>query len=118
MFGGMKMPHGLREMAAPYRLIGDLLSKIAATDAVSRGERIRLYEAVEALAALNAPDADFALAWRATRAVHAFEFAMVHSAAPDRIYARKALKRALAAWTKQIPALRAAWDERPHVLAA
>jgi hypothetical protein len=113
------MPHHLREIAAPYHAIASLLAEVAARDCVRREERLMLYDAFESLVALGAPQADVEVAWRVTRAVHAFEFAMIHSAAPDRIYARKALKRAQAAWTKHLPSARAgAWDATPHVLAA
>jgi hypothetical protein len=111
------MPQDLRAIAAPYTIIGSLLAEVVARDFVQRAERLMLYEAVEALSGV--PEADVTLAWRVARAVHAFEFAMIHSAAPDRIYARKALKRAQAAWTKQRPAPQAGgWDAQPHVLAA
>jgi hypothetical protein len=115
--GDFKMPQDLRAIAAPYQVIGSLLADVVARDFVRREERLMLYDAVEALA--GASEADVTLAWRVTRAVHAFEFAMIHSAAPDRIYARKALKRAQASWAKQVPASRAgAWEAPPHELAA
>jgi hypothetical protein len=113
------MPHSLRDRAAPYQAIANVLAEVGAADGVRREERLRLFEAVAALAAWGAPEAEIALAWRLTRSVHAFEFAMLHSAAPDRIYARKALKRAQEAWTRHLAATNTeGWAARPTELAA
>lgn len=117
--GGFEMPHSLRDRAAPYQAIANVLVEVGAADGVRREDRLRLFEAVAALEAWGAPEAEVALAWRLTRAVHAFEFAMIHSAAPDRIYVRKALKRAQEAWTKHLSSPNAgAWEARPRDLAA
>jgi hypothetical protein len=113
------MTQAMRDLPAPYRLIADLLAEVVATDRVPRQGRSLLYDAIDAMAAAEVPEAEFAVAWRVTRAIHALEFAMAHSAAPDRIYARKALKRAQACWSKLLPAPQAgAWEASPRNLAA
>lgn len=102
---GDAMPKAQAAKAALYQSIGDLLADIVAADAVPPLGRSLLYCACEGLALEGVTAEEQEAAWRLTRAVHAFEFAMIHSAAPDRIYARQALKRAHAAWTKQRAAL-------------
>ncbi|MBV8686578.1 MAG: hypothetical protein JOZ90_11715 [Alphaproteobacteria bacterium] len=96
-----------------------MLSRISAEDCVPPDARRGLYEAIEALARAGAPAAEVALAESVARAVHRLEFALHHSAAPDRIYARKALERTRAAWTKHSRSARTgAWQAGPQELAA